>query len=392
MGPSRIARLPNEGIVSISLPSETNFPLTFPPVFRTSSRDEESIMRNLSNHRFAFIFTFLLVTSTIHADSSITVGKVHGIDVLRRANRSTVEILAWARNPQFVEHSRGAGVVLSAAGYIVTANHVVRGYPEIEVRTPHGPAMKAELVATEEELDIAILKVRVTTVLEPASVASSERIQSGRKAIVIGNPGGMGQSVISGKLGGTRVVSWDGNKAPLRSIEADVVPGNSGGGAFDVETGELLGITVAKSSTQENIGYVVPADQVAEIAASYVSIGELSDAREVAKSLGVTLRPVSLVSGEFTNGLLVTHVKRGSAAATAGWREGDIIVGLSKYHVKSASDIVYILQEADHSLEGLSFLAARDHATRVGTVAVDVSRLALQGPALAQKSSSSDRR
>jgi S1-C subfamily serine protease len=159
-----------------------------------------------------------------------------------------------------------------------------------------------------------------------------------------------------------------------------------------VETGELLGITVAKSSTQENIGYVVPADQVAEIAASYVSIGELSDAREVAKSLGVTLRPVSLVSGEFTNGLLVTHVKRGSAAATAGWREGDIIVGLSKYHVKSASDIVYILQEADHSLEGLSFLAARDHATRVGTVAVDVSRLALQGPALAQKSSSSDRR
>lgn len=350
-------------------------------------------MRNHSNHRFAFVFTFLLfVISTIHADSSITVGKVHGIDVLRRANRSTVEILAWARNPQFVEHSRGAGVVLSASGYIVTANHVVRGYPEIEVRTPHGPAMKAELVATEEELDIAILKVRVTTVLEPASVASSERIQSGRKAIVIGNPGGMGQSVISGRLGGTRVVSWDGNKAPLRSIEADVVPGNSGGGAFDVETGELLGITVAKSSTQENIGYVVPADQVAEIAASYVSIGELSDSREVVKSLGATLRPVTLVSGDFTNGLLVTHVKSGSAAATAGWREGDVIVGLSKYHVKSASDIVYILHETDSSLEGLSFLAARDHATRAGTVAIDFRRSALHGPALAQQSPLSDRR
>jgi len=88
----------------------------------------------------------------------------------------------------------------------------------------------------------------------------------------------------------------------------------------------------------------------------------------------------------------VTHVKSGSAAAAAGWREGDVIVGLSKYHVKTTSDVVYILQESDGSLDGLTFLASRDHATRVGKVAVDLRRSTLQGPALAQQTPSPTRR
>ena len=316
------------------------------------------------------------------------VGKVYGVDVLRRANRSTVEIVARSRSTQFIEHSRGAGVVLSASGYIVTANHVVRGYDEIDVRTPHGPAMKAKVIATEEELDIAILKVHVTTVLEPASVASSARIQTGRKAVVIGNPGGMGQSVVTGRLGIMRVVTWDGNRASLRSIEADVVPGNSGGGAFDLETGELLGITVAKSSTQENTGYVVPADQVAQIASSYLSIGELSDSREVLDSLGASLRPVSLVAGQFSAGLLVTHVKPNSAAALAGWTEGDVLVGLSKYHVKSPGDVVYILHQEQLPLDRLSFITARDNASRTGTVALELNRESLAGTVVADRQTS----
>ncbi len=154
--------------------------------------------------------------------------------------------------------------------------------------------------------------------------------------MVVGNPMGMGQSVIRGRLGTVRVVSWDGNKAPLRAIEADVVPGNSGGGAFDIETGELLGITVAKSSTMEGTGYMVPADQLGEILRDRWPIASWIESREIHSTLGAMLRPVRLTDGSFENGLLVTHIDEGSPADLAGWHVGDVLVGLDRYQTKGS--------------------------------------------------------
>lgn len=296
-------------------------------------------------------------------------GRVDTLDVLKRANQSTVELVASTGSGRYVGHSNGAGVVISADGYIVTAYHVVRDFDKLEVRTSDGSLLPATLVVAEEEIDIALVKVTSKKPLEAASPAASRRITEGRRAMVVGNPMGMGQSVIRGRLGTVRVVSWDGNKAPLRAIEADVVPGNSGGGAFDIETGELLGITVAKSSTMEGTGYMVPADQLGEILRDRWPIASWIESREIHSTLGAMLRPVRLTDGSFENGLLVTHIDEGSPADLAGWHVGDVLVGLDRYQTKGIEDVLYVLDQSpvlDRS--SLGFVLARDNARSVGVV------------------------
>ncbi|MBY0585622.1 S1C family serine protease [bacterium] len=300
---------------------------------------------------------------------SVAAGRVDSMDVLRRANRATVELIARTGSGRYVGQSNGAGVVISNEGYIVTAYHVVRDYEKLEVRMNDGTVLPATMVAAHQEVDIALVKVATKSRLEAASPASSRRITPGRKAMVVGNPLGMGQSVISGKLGTVRIVSWDGNRAPLRAIEADVVPGNSGGGAFDVETGELLGITVAKSSTLEGTGYIVPADQLGQLLRDRWPITAWIEAEEVRTTLGAQFRPVSLREGRFTQGLLVTHVEAGSVAEQSGWEPGDVLVGLGRYQTQSVDDVVYAL-DAHPLITGraLSFVLARDNARSVGVI------------------------
>lgn len=311
--------------------------------------------------RTVSIFAFLAPTIGL-AESNLSVGKrqpalsIDSVDVLRRANRSTVEIHARRANARATARSSGAGVIVSADGYILTAWHVVRDFPEIEVDLSDGRRLPAVLVVGEESLDVAILKVESRQALEPAYLAPATRIQSGRLAIVIGNPGGSGQTIVHGKLGRTRMVTWDGNRAPLRVIEADVVPGNSGGGAFDRETGELLGITVAKSSTLEHCGYVVSSDQLMPLLAEYRGIREVSDAREVHELLGVSLRPVSVQHDAVRVAMLVTAVHPGSPAEQAGWSEGDVLVGLSHFQVQTIGDAVFALRDQPDAAQGVRFL------------------------------------
>jgi serine protease Do len=296
-------------------------------------------------------------------------GRVDSVDVLKRANQSTVELIASTGSGRYVGHSNGAGVVISADGYIVTAYHVVRDFQKLEVRTSDGSLLPASLVVAEEDIDIALVKVTSSRPLEAASPAAAKRITEGRRAMVVGNPMGMGQSIIRGRLGTVRVVTWDGNKAPLRAIEADVVPGNSGGGAFDIETGELLGITVAKSSTMEGTGYMVPADQLGHLLRDSWPIISWIESREIHSTLGAMLRPVRLTEGAFENGLLVTHVDEASPADLAGWHVGDVLVGLDRYRTKGIDDVLYVLDQSSAlDRSPLEFVLARDNARSVGVV------------------------
>jgi S1-C subfamily serine protease len=341
----------------------------------TSLAQAESLARSSASVRQA----------ELHPSTAIapTLGHVDPADVLHRANRATVELMASTGAGRYQTQSNGAGVIISPEGYIVTAYHVIRDFDSLRVRTSDGTLLPAELVAAREEVDIALVKITASKPLEAASPAAAKRITAGRKAMVVGNPLGMGQSAIRGKLGTVRMVTWDGNKAPLRAIEADVVPGNSGGGAFDIETGELLGITVAKSSTLDGTGYIVPADQLGKLLRESWPITAWIEAHEIHSTLGATLRPVSLRDGNFAGGLLVTHVDQDSPADRAGWHVGDVLVGLGPYQTKRLDDIIYILDESLASPnDSLSYLLARDSARTVGVVELAHPTL---GPALAQQ-------
>lgn len=327
--------------------------------------------------RVVVSFSFIVATSpTTHAEAPEPApaqrgSAVHQSEIIARANSSTVKIKAQRQNGSRRVTSNGAGVIISATGYILTAHHVINGFSQIRISTVHGDHLPAEVVMVEEDFDLALLKVETDKPLEVAVLATASQVKEGRPAVVIGNPLGMGQSIIKGILGTARPVSWDGHRAPLHAVEASIVKGNSGGGTFDLETGELLGINVAKSSLARNTGYMVPVDRLIAILNRKVAIVELADSQEIFNSLGVRLRPVSLLEGKFTRGMLVTQVKPGSKAASAGWEVGDVLVGMDKYKMVDQDAVLYVLRDTNRDATSVNFLVARGDVIDGGQLSFD---------------------
>lgn len=318
----------------------------------------------LNNRLLQVALAFAVCTSL--SDPSLRaedqeIPKLPGIDWaenLRRANQATVVVIGTRQFGHRRQTAGGAGVVVSATGYLLTARHLVEGYDRIEVQTVDGDQYLAHVVLTDPEYDLALLKVHSPEPLEAATLASSKNIVAGRLAFVIGNPLGEGQCVRGGKLGDARVVRWDGHRALMRTVQAVILDGNSGGGTFDLETGELLGINVARSPDNDT-GYMVCVDRLREILNDRFAIEELIDSELILSELGVRLRRVNLVEGQFQRGMLITAVQEGSVASQAGWERGDILVGLDRYQMVSRNAVLYVLQDATRRSSTVRFLLAR---------------------------------
>src|SRR4029077_381586 len=111
------------------------------------------------------------------------------------------------------------------------------------------------------------------------------------EGIAIGNPLGQGQKMVKAIIGDTKQVSWDGVRGTLQTLAAKIQVGNSGGGTFDLESGELLGIVVAKSTAKDNEGYMVPVKQLMAILRDQRKLPTdvLAQADEIDSALGVKL-------------------------------------------------------------------------------------------------------
>lgn len=334
-----------------------------------------------SSFRVVVSFAFFVATSpngaTI-AEGAVSGGKVGKVDraeIVKRADASTVKIKARGKAGKPREISNGAGVVISVDGYIITALHVIEGYPDIKITTVGGDIFPAKAIFVEATYDIAMIKADVGTeaTLEVAPIADMQSVQSGKKVAIIGNPLGMGQSIVDGVLGGTAPVSWDGHKQTLQTVQGTVLKGNSGGGTFDLETGELLGINVAKSAMQKDLGYMVPVDRLMAIIDRKLPIVELADSHEIYNQLGVKMRPVKLIDGDYANGMLITSVKPGSAAAKAGWSVGDVLVGMGKYKMVSQDAVLYVLRDQANQGDQVNFLMARGDTVDTGNMSFDAT-------------------
>lgn len=309
--------------------------------------------------------TLFAQSSTAHlAPSNLT-------SVAEQSNAATVKIKARNGNSRLI--SNGAGVIVSADGYILTAYHVVRGYDNIRCLTVDGDSLAATVVLLQTDYDIAVLKVAPNGRLQAARFADPETIQAGINVNVIGNPLGLGQSLTHGTVGDVRTVNWDGCRAPLQTVAAPIIEGNSGGGTYDAETGELLGINVAKSSLKDNTGYMVPMGTLVAILDRKLPIDQLVDSQQIYDQLGARLRAVKLVDGKFEKGMLITSVKKGSMAEAAGWVKGDVLVGMDNYKMVDQDAVLYVLQGAKGSANNIRFLMARGDAVDSGSLHLDSS-------------------
>lgn len=298
--------------------------------------------------------------------------------VVDQCANSVVEIqtesVTNGSNPfqQYVSSGAGSGVILTQDGYIVTNHHVIEDANSITVRTRSGDEYNASLVGSDEQSDLAVLKIDATG-LTPAVLGDSTTLEVGDLAIAIGNPlGELGGSVTSGIISALdREMTIDGQTMTLLQTDAAVNPGNSGGGLFNAN-GDLIGIVNAKSSGEnvEGIGFAIPISTATDIIDELIANGEVTSR----PTLGVSLYNVedemtASQLGVDSTGVYIVQIVDGGAADNAGLRSGDRIVSVDGSEVSSASDVRAALNK--HKIgESISITVERNGQTQEFDVAL----------------------
>jgi S1-C subfamily serine protease len=159
----------------------------------------------------------------------------------------------------------GSGFVVSSDGLILTNNHVISGATAIRVTFDNGRELVATVVATDQQHDLALVRVSATG-LTPLALGDSSALTVGEVAIAIGSPLGtfsdtITQGIVSG-LGRTIDVGENGSRRTthltgLIQTDAAINPGNSGGPLLDA-AGKVIGIVTASASNSQGVGFAVP--------------------------------------------------------------------------------------------------------------------------------------
>ena len=251
----------------------------------------------------------------------------------------------------------GSGVIYREDGYIITNAHVVRGASDVSVSFADGSNEPAEVVGSDPNSEIAVLKVDRNN-LPAAAFKTNEPPVVGQFAVAIGSPAGFEATVTSG------IVSAVGREFPpeltrgdnqaaaalsnLIQTDAAISPGNSGGALVDRD-GNIIGINVAYLPPAEtgavNLGFAVPADTAVSVADQLIETGEVT-----IPYLGVGTIPLSQeVAQRFDlqvdSGALVQTVEPGSGADEAGVRVNDVITALEGEEVSSYGDLFGALRD-----------------------------------------------
>ncbi len=244
----------------------------------------------------------------------------------------------------------GSGLLVTADGYILTNHHVISFrdgdlVDEILVKLSDGREFEAEIVGSDPDTDVAVLKVTVDAELPYLTLADSDRLRVGDVVFAVGNPLRVGLTVTQGIVSGVGrtdlgILGLSGYENFIQT-DASINMGNSGGPLVDAY-GRVIGINTAilsRSGGNIGIGFAIPINLARRIMEGIVT-GEgvrrgflgirISDLnRDLARSFGL----------ESSRGALVTEITEGSPAEVAGLRHGEIILEVNGQQVESASDL-----------------------------------------------------
>jgi serine protease Do len=235
---------------------------------------------------------------------------------------------------KFEQVGTGSGVIISSDGYIVTNNHVIDSASEIEITLNNKKKYKAELIGTDKENDIALLKINAETDLPYVPFANSDTIKVGEWVLAVGNPYNLTSTVTAGIVS-AKGRDLEGNTAIDSFIQTDaaVNPGNSGGALVNTK-GELVGINTAISSkTGSFVGYsfAVPSNIAKKIIDDLLEYGAVQEA-----VIGIRFSPVD---NDKVAGVRIVGVEKGQGAANAGLQKEDVIVQVNNVKITKFSEL-----------------------------------------------------
>jgi 2-alkenal reductase len=314
------------------------------------------------------------------------------INLYERVNPSVVNILVTVEGQQFINpqnpfpaQGQGSGFIIDSAGHIVTNNHVINEAELVEVTLFDGTMVKAEVVGTDPDSDLAVLKIEgvLPDSLRPITWGDSDKLRVGQRAVAIGNPFGLDGTLTTG------IISALGRSLPTQSnflipeivqTDAAINPGNSGGPLLNSQ-GEVIGVNTAIVPNRVGggersflgVGFAVPSNLVRRVVASLAKTGEYQHPWIGFSGNTVTPEIAETMKLEKVSGALVAQIISGSPADEAGLRGatrnfelangrviqigGDVITKIDDVEIKSFDDL-------------LSFLSREGEVNKVVTLTI----------------------
>src|SRR6266849_4526208 len=216
----------------------------------------------MSSAKMLAAAAFFTITSAT-AIAQTTAPALSGDQVVERVSPSAVSILVGKGDGQVA--GVASGVIVRSDGVILTANHVVKGMREVQVRLKSGEIYdQVELIASDERRDVAALRIPATG-LPVLPIGNSANVASGATIFVVSNAVGLPWTASSGILSATRMaddVPGAGSGYKILQFTAPLSPGSSGGVLVDSEA-RILGIVVGSLSVGQNVNFAVPFDSIA---------------------------------------------------------------------------------------------------------------------------------
>lgn len=241
--------------------------------------------------------------------------------------------------------------------YIITNYHVVNGGNNIVVTFNNGREVNAEILGSDEYLDIAVLRIDSSNIDMIAKMGSSANVDIGDTLFTVGAPlgkdfmGTITKGILSGKNRIVNIEISSGNfLMDTIQTDASINSGNSGGPLCNIN-GEVIGVNSSKlvGDGIEGMGFAIPIDRVVEV------LSYLEQGKEIIRPyLGIQMTDISTLydsrnniniefNTDIKNGIVITYVEEGKAAYNAGLKKGDIIISVNDELVTDTLYFRYLL-------------------------------------------------
>ena len=266
--------------------------------------------------------------SSNSSDNYDTADGMAGEDIYKKVNPSVVSVISTTAEGT----GSGSGVIMSKDGYIITNNNVVDGAQTVSVQLSDGTSLDAEIIGTDEQTDLAVIKVTPTSDLTAAEFGDSDELEPGEYAYAIGSPGGVqfANTITGGRISAiNRDLTVNDRVMTLIQTDASINNGNSGGALIN-KYGQVVGITSAKlsgnafgSATVEGMGFAIPINTAKDIVDELIQNGYVSGR----PSIGITGQNVESADGK-VSGVQVYSIDSRAKAASEGLQVGDVITAV----------------------------------------------------------------
>ena len=253
---------------------------------------------------------------------------------------SLMEFFYGYEGSQKAQIGTGSGVIISPNGHIVTNNHVVKGASQLQVTLNNNKTYEAELVGTDPNSDIALLKIDAKRQLPYLAFGDSDNVKVGEWVLAVGNPFNLTSTVTAGIVSAKARALMSTDQSFIQT-DAAVNPGNSGGALVNTN-GDLIGINTAISSqTGSYVGYsfAVPSNIAKKVIDDIMEFGSVQKGVLGIKTVSLNT-PYAIEKGiNEIDGVYIEGVEEESGADDADLKEGDVIKAIDQIKVHKFSDL-----------------------------------------------------